>query len=71
MIEKFLLEVHYTYVKVNSFPTIGGYHLMVHSKGMVDLFAHTRIQEMDKIRYNLAFREVRQGVENSYGRVGM
>jgi hypothetical protein len=26
---------------------------------------------LDKIRYNLAFREVRQGVENSYGRVGM
>jgi len=24
-----------------------------------------------RIRYNLAFREVRQGVENSYGRVGM
>jgi hypothetical protein len=27
--------------------------------------------DLDKIRYNLAFREVRQGVENSYGRVGM
>jgi len=24
-----------------------------------------------RIRYNLAFREVRQGAENSYGRVGM
>jgi hypothetical protein len=24
-----------------------------------------------RIRYNLAFREVRQGIENSYGRVGI
>jgi hypothetical protein len=27
--------------------------------------------DLDKICYNLAFREVRQGVKNSYGRVGM
>jgi hypothetical protein len=27
--------------------------------------------DQDKITYNLAFREVRMGVENSYGRVGM
>ncbi len=27
--------------------------------------------DQDKIHYNLAFREVRMGVENSYGRVGM
>ncbi len=27
--------------------------------------------DQDKIRYNLAFCEVRMGVENSYGRVGL
>jgi hypothetical protein len=27
--------------------------------------------DLVRIRYNLAFREVRQGVKNSYGRVGL
>jgi hypothetical protein len=39
------------YLKENSFLIISGYHWIVHSKGMVDPFAHKRTQEMIWIRF--------------------